>query len=31
MIDLETIPPLLEPDKPFLSLEETALKETAVI
>jgi hypothetical protein len=30
-IDLETIPPLLEPDKPFLSLEETALKETAVI
>jgi hypothetical protein len=31
VIDLETTPPLLEPDKPFLSLEETALEETAVI
>ncbi|MCC6607984.1 MAG: Tn3 family transposase [Anaerolineae bacterium] len=30
VIDLETIPPPLEPDKPFLTPEETGMKETVV-
>jgi hypothetical protein len=31
VIDLETIPPPLEPDKLFLTPEETGVKETAVL
>lgn len=31
VIDLETIPPSLQPDKPFLTPEEAGLKETVII